>query len=374
MTPASPTRPALSAADLAELLARGDRVTVLDVRGDAGATIESPRSRHVPAHAVLARPSAVAAELDGPVAVVCNRGVLAESVTRALREQGVAAAVLEGGMQGWIGLLQSRPVELGVPGLRIRQVQRPGRGCLSYVFAAGSRAMVVDPAPDAAYYVALAGELGATITDVFDTHLHADHLSGARALAHSTGATLRLPAAALERGFADAEQVVPLGDGDELDLGGVTLRAIALPGHTSDMTGLLVAGTALIAGDSLFADGIARPDLQHGDPEGARAMGRMLHRTLRERVLTLGGDVVLLPGHTHPGVRAHAVAPRLAAVLDQVPELALASADAFAEALLADMPPRPANYEAVIAVNAGFAAFDPALESGGNNCATRSTR
>src|SRR5215207_9349517 len=132
MTPASPTRPALSASDLAELLARGERVTVLDVRGAPGATIASARSRHVPAHTLLANPGAVAAELDGPVAVVCNRGVVAESVTRAL---------------------------------------------------------VVDPAPDAAHYVALAGELGATITDVVDTHLHADHLSGARTLARAAGAT-----------------------------------------------------------------------------------------------------------------------------------------------------------------------------------------
>ena len=374
MTPASPTRPALSASDLAELLARGERVTVLDVRGDPGATIESARSRQVPARAVLADPGAVAAGLDGPVAVVCNRGVVAESVTRALREHGVDAAVLEGGMQGWIGLLQSRPVELGVPGLVVRQVQRPGRGCLSYLLAAGSRALVVDPAPDAAYYLALADELGATITDVFDTHLHADHLSGARALALAAGATLRLPATALERGVADAENVESLRDGDELDLGRVALRAVALPGHTTDMTGLLVGGAALIAGDSLFADGIARPDLEHGDPEGARAMARRLHRTLHERVLLLGDDVVLLPGHTHPGVHAFAIAPRLGEVRGSVPELALEDPDAFAEALLADMPPRPANYEAVIAVNSGLAASSPGLEAGGNNCATRGTR
>src|SRR5439155_19801346 len=106
----------------------------------------------------------------------------------------------------------------------------------------------------------------ARITDVFDTHLHADHLSGARALAAATGATLRLPAAAVERGVAYA--VTPVADGDELDLGGIPVRALALPGHTSDMTGLLVAGRVLVAGDSLFADGIARPDLQRGDAAG----------------------------------------------------------------------------------------------------------
>ena len=235
---------------------------------------------------------------------MCNRGITARAVTAALRAHDVDAMAVEGGIRGWVGALQARPVDLGVDGLAVVQVQRPGRGCLSYVVAAGAQALVVDPAPDAAFYVELAAELDATITDVVDTHLHADHLSGARALADATGATLRLPAPALARGVAYPERVQPLHDGDPLAIGGVSIRAIALPGHTTDMTGLLLADRALVGGDSLFADGIARPDLQRGDPEGARAMARTLHATLHERVLTLGDDVVLLPGHTHPGVHA----------------------------------------------------------------------
>jgi DNA-binding transcriptional ArsR family regulator len=117
------------------------------------------------------------------------------------------------------------------------------------------------------------------------------------------------------------------------------------------MTGLFVADRALVSGDSLFADGIARPDLQQGDPAGARAMGRMLYATLRNRVLTLADDVVLLPGHTHPGIHRAAIAPTLAAVRAAVPELAIDDPALFAEALLAEMPPRPANYETVIAAN-----------------------
>ena len=150
-----------------------------------------------------------------------------------------------------------------------------------------------------------------------------------------------------------------------------TVRAIALPGHTSDMTGLVVERAALVAGDSLFADGIARPDLQRGDPAGARAMARTLHATLHDRVLALGDDVVLLPCHTRPGVNAEAIAPRLADVRASIPELAIADADEFAETLLKGMPPRPANYEAIMAVNAGIEPFDPDLETGGNSCASR---
>ena len=107
-------------------------------------------------------------------------------------------------------------------------------------------------------------------------------------LSEQAGATLRLPALALERGVACAGEVEPVGDGDTIMLGPIALRAIALPGHTTDMTGLLVADRALIGGDSLFLDGLARPDLQQSDPQGARAMARILHQTLHDRVLALG--------------------------------------------------------------------------------------
>ena len=370
-----PTTPetTIPASLLADRVAAGRPVTVLDVRDDASWGIEGPQVRqlHVPARRALSDPAGIARGLAGPVAVVCNRGVSARPVARALRDHGVDARALEEGMRGWISALQARRVRLDLEGVVVLQIQRPGRGCLSYLVAAGPRALVVDPAPDAGFYDALAADLGAGVTDVVDTHLHADHLSGARALAERTGATLRLPAPALDRGVVYAERVEPLRDGDAIELGGVTLRALALPGHTTDMTGLQIEGLVLMSGDSLFADGVARPDLQHGDPQGARAMARTLHATLHERVLALGDDVVLLPGHTHPGVNAEAIAPTLGDVRAAVGELAIADARAFAESLVADMPPRPANYEAVIAVNAGARPFDAALETGGNSCATR---
>jgi glyoxylase-like metal-dependent hydrolase (beta-lactamase superfamily II) len=309
--------------------------------------------------------------MDGPVAVVCERGLTAQGVTEALRTRGVDAMVLDGGMRGWIGTLQARPVELGIEGLVLILGQRPGRGCLSYLLAADGEALVVDPAPDPGFYLELARGLDAHITTVFDTHIHADHISGARELAVAAGATLRLSDAALDRGVAYADRVVPTADGEELAVGHVTLRAVALPGHTTDMTGLVVEDRALIGGDSLFADGIARPDLQRGDREGAKAMAMALHATLHERVLPLGDETILLPCHTHPGVQIEAIAPRLAEVRATVPELALEDPEEFAREVTAAMPPRPANYEAIIAVNSGTHPFDPDLETGGNSCATR---
>jgi glyoxylase-like metal-dependent hydrolase (beta-lactamase superfamily II) len=365
--------PQIEPTELADRLARREQLTVLDVRADADWPIEAPSATllHLPAERVLADPAKTAAGLRGPVAVVCNRGMKADAVASALRAEGTDAVVVAGGMRGWIEALRPWPVGLAVEGLELVQIQRPGRGCLSYMLAAGGEALVVDPAPDAAFYVALAEEREAQIVQVFDTHIHADHLSGARTLAAAAGAKLRLPEPSLERGLAYGDQGVPLRDGEEIELGGVRVRAVALPGHTTDMTGLVVGDRAVLSGDSLFADGIARPDLQRRDEAGAAAMAELLHRTIHERLLSLPGDAVLLPGHAHPGVHDGPIAPRLDEVRAAVPELAIEDASRFAAELTAAMPDRPANYESIIAVNSGLHPFDPELESGGNSCATR---
>lgn len=371
MSTATPNR--ISPAQLADAALAGSAPPLLDVRADPDGTIDGPgiEVRQLDPDAALAQAGGLAVELPAGTVVVCARGKTAARVAAAVNAEGGDAAVLDGGMRGWLDLLRAVEVANDVPGLELLQVQRPGRGCLSYVLVAGGEALVVDPAPDAGFYADLAAARGARVTAVVDTHLHADHISGARELAAATGASLRMPRASLDRGVELAAQVDPIADGDRLSLGGVELRVLALPGHTTDMTGLVAGERLLIGGDSLFAEGIARPDLERGDAEGAAAMARLLHATLHRRVLALGDDAVLLPGHDSPLLRAGAVAPTLAEVRARVPELGLADPDEFARAILAGMPPRPANYVEIIDVNAGRRPADPDLESGGNSCATR---
>lgn len=378
---AAPTPPAavaaaraIAPAALLDRLVAGEATTILDLRATLDAPIAAAAATVLHHPGPLDAPAAaqLADALPPQSVVVCARGISAVAAAERLRAAGAAdPRVLTGGMRAWLGVLQALPVPLPLDGIEVVQVRRPGRGCLSYVVLAGGAAIVVDPAPDAVFYRDLAAARGARVVGVLDTHLHADHLSGAAALAELTGAARLLPRASLERGVAAGAAAVALDDGDELTLGDHVLRVVALPGHTSDMTGLLIGATALLGGDSLFADGIARPDLQRGDPAGARAMARRLHATLHERVLELDDELVLLPGHAAPGVATDALAPTLAAVRAAVPELAIADPAAFAEELLRAMPPRPANYEAVIAANAGARPADPELEQGGNACATR---
>jgi glyoxylase-like metal-dependent hydrolase (beta-lactamase superfamily II) len=236
---------------------------------------------------------------------------------------------------------------------------------------AEGEALVVDPAPDVTPYLDEAATRDARITHVLDTHVHAEHLSGARELARAAGARLHLSPAALARGVRFPDEVEPVRDGDAIRLGSAEVAVVALPGHTSDMIGVRLGDAALVGGDSLFADSVARPDLETGD-EGAAAAARQLHGTLRDRVGSLPGSMRLLPCHYAGGRLGAPVAPTLAAVREAVPELTL-DEDAFVARLLAGMPPRPANYLAIIDVNLGGELDDDAarLEIGANNCAAK---
>ena len=371
----------IPASELEHELASGSAVAVIDVRerGDFESWHLDPgpaaRLSNVPEHELEADP---AASLEGvpadvPVRVICNAGVTSRRVAGALAALRPGVATVSGGMIGWSRVLASDPVPLPVPA-QVVQFRREARGCLSYLVARDGRALVVDPAPDADPYLREAEHMGASIVAVLDTHVHADHLSGARELAEQAGAILHVSAAALARGIRDAQRFTPVADGERLQVG-AEVRVLPLPGHTTDMIGLMVDGRALIAGDSLFADSVARPDLEAGDI-GAEDAARQLYRTLQTRVLTLPADTVVLPCH-YPGGRVGGpIAPTLAEARRAIPELD-AGEDEFVRFLLGSMPPRPANYQQIIAANLGESSDGEAaarLEVGANNCAVSRAR
>lgn len=357
-------------------LRTGADVVVIDTRGrDAFDEwhVEPSASvvLNVPEGDLVADPDRALADVpaDAKLRVICNAGNASRRVAAALDGHGWQTRSVRGGLVGWSRVLQRDEVPLDGP-VSVVQFRREARGCLSYMVSSGGQALVVDPAPDPGPYLTEAADRGLEITRVLDTHVHADHLSGARELARATGATLHMAAAALARGVSYADEVVPVHDGDTIPLGRESVRIVALPGHTSDMTGVQIADVALIGGDSLFADGVARPDLETGD-EGAEDAARRLHRTLRERVSPLPGAAVLLPCHYPGGRQEGPIAPSLEEVRASVSELAL-DEDAFVRQVLSAMPPRPANYLAIIGVNLGqeLPADEAArLEIGANNCA-----
>ena len=124
-------------------------------------------------------------------------------------------------------------------------------------------------------YLWLAEGRGWRITQVLDTHVHADHLSRSRRLAELVGVSVHMPEEATVSYPFSA-----LGDGDVLRVGSATLKAILTPGHTPEGTSYLLDEQALFTGDTLFLSAVGRPDLD-ATPEGSRERARELYRSLR---------------------------------------------------------------------------------------------
>ena len=169
-----------------------------------------------------------------------------------------------------------------------------GLGNSSYLVDLGDRrGLVLDPTRHPGGYLAEAERRGLDIAFAVETHLHADFVSGGRELG-LLGATLLVPGAG-----SHEFPVRGVADGEEIDLGGLTLRALATPGHTPEhLAYLLLDGVtpmALFSGGSLLVDSVARTDLIA--PDQTETLARSLWRSIHERILTLPDDLPVYPTH-----------------------------------------------------------------------------
>jgi glyoxylase-like metal-dependent hydrolase (beta-lactamase superfamily II) len=272
---------------------------------------------------------------------------------------------LQGGMQAWSLAWNTAEVTVSDPSIRILQVRRTGKGCLSYMVASSGVAAVIDPSLPSEVYIGLAQEGGWRIQSVLDTHIHADHLSRARVLAEQSGATLLLP-----RQDRVHYAYTPVDDQDVIPLGTGRLTAMRTPGHTLESMCYLLNDRYLFTGDTLFLAGVGRPDL-HADPAEARPRAHLLFASLL-RLRTLESDVLVLPGHASQPIafdRA-ALAEPVGSVFARLADW-FSSEHGFVERLLARIPPVPLNYARIVELNeAGVAPADPTeLEAGANRCA-----
>ena len=201
-------------------------------------------------------------------------------------------------MGAWASTFDAVAGDFG--GATVVQLRRRGKGCLSYVIGAESNCVVIDPALDLEQYLDVAKRHRWTITHVLDTHLHADHISGARALVAVTGATLLLNPS--DHFVFDFE---PLTDGRSVSLAtGVelTVSAVSIPGHTEGSTMYELGVSAVFTGDTLFLESVGRPDLA----DQAESFAHNLYRSLHERVLALSDSTMVFPAHYGTGVEVHA--------------------------------------------------------------------
>jgi glyoxylase-like metal-dependent hydrolase (beta-lactamase superfamily II)/rhodanese-related sulfurtransferase len=365
------TAPTISTEGLRELLERGVPVTVLDVRPAAErAEWSIPGSLHADAYEALRRrdPNALAdfrPTNGGPVVTVCAAGKTSMLAAERLRAGGVDAVSLQGGMRAWS--LAWNTAEVPCPGntAQIVQLRRTGKGCLSYLIGSNGDAVVVDASLEPQIYHRVADDHGWHIRTVLETHVHADHVSRARALAVDTGARLCLPTT-----DRVSFEYAPLKDGDTVRVGSAGLRVFHTPGHTPESACYLLDDRALFTGDTLFLAAVGRPDLEATE-EQARHRAHVLRASL-QRLVALPPETVILPAHTSEPVAFDG--QPISATLEEVQartSLLRETEETFVSQILTRLPPTPPNHHRIVALNeAGTLPDDPTeLEAGANRCA-----
>jgi len=241
-----------------------------------------------------------------------------------------------------------------------RQFLNDDTACASYLFGCKtkSRFAVVDPHVDLVDdYVAAAEVQGVPIVAVFETHVHADHVSGLPQLVERTGATAYLPEGAAVEFPHNA-----LVDGQIVELGNTLVGALATPGHTPAHHAYLVTDRVrceepwlVLTGDALLVGDAGRPDLHAHATQTVEHMARTLYRSLTGRLLSLPDHLLLYPGHYSGSVCGRRLSGNPASTIGferrNNSALQLGSEDAFVESMLKDIPPAPEHQAEIVAAN-----------------------
>lgn len=258
----------------------------------------------------------------------------------------------------------------------LETVKSEGLAQLSYVVGdedAGVAA-VIDPRRDVGAYLEIAQRHGLRIEHVLETHIHADFVSGSLELRSRTGATVHA-------GRSEAYEFChrPLDDGDTVSVGAYRLTALHTPGHSPEHVCFLLSGGrtegagpwAVFTGDTLFAGSVGRPDLSAGIP--AEELARALYRSIHEKLLPLGDDLLVYPGHAAGSpCGSGEIGDREVTTIGYErrtnDRLGAFTATEFADAVLKDLPEQPRYYTWTREVNASGPATDgivhlPALDA-----------
>ncbi|RKD17632.1 rhodanese [Pelobium manganitolerans] len=361
----------ITVAELQKMIEDGKKVAILDVRPqDQRDEWQIAGSHYRDAYEALNKgDNSVLENLDipsdVPIVTVCAAGRTSQIAAKALAEKGYNALSLQGGMKAWNYAWNT--AEIKGNDVTLIQVRRVAKGCISYIIGSGNEALVVDASLEPGVYLGLAEKYGWTIKYVMDTHIHADYISRTIELAKATEAMhLFTENAGVDYDFT------PISDRDVVPFGSANLMAVFTPGHTPESISYLINDDYLLTGDTLFVNGVGRPDLKADYEQGVQKASQLFISL--GKILTLSSnDLLILPAHTSNTIQfdGRVIGDKLSNLSVKI-ELLQLEKEAFIEQTMKRIPPTPPNYVQIATLNksGNYEGINPAdLEAGANRCA-----
>ncbi len=299
-----------------------------------------------------------------PVVTICAGGKTSLIAAKLLQKKGFEAYSLQGGMKGWS--LSWNTAKISFPDFEIIQFRRTGKGCLSYIVISNHEAIAVDASLPIDVYQEILKKENLKLKHVIETHIHADHLSRSKQLAENSMATLHLPVP-----NKVSFDFVSVNNKTVFQIGNISIKAIQTPGHTLESTSYLIDDEVLFTGDTLFINGVGRPDLKANNDE-AIEKSKMLYQSLL-KLMALDENIIVLPAHISQPVDFDniPIQTTIGKIKKTVAMLQLKEQE-FVNTILQRIPPTPANYQSIVEKNikGDFSDINPVdLEAGANRCA-----
>ncbi len=237
-----------------------------------------------------------------------------------------------------------------------KQFTVPGMGCLSYLIGCPKAgvACVVDPKRDVDDYIKVARENNLKITHIFETHVHADHISGNMELKSRTGAEI-----CMGTGTPATFAFKPVAEGDIFEFGSVKLEALSTPGHTPNSISLLVTDTArndkpwmILTGDCMFVGDVGRPDL--AGKELIQEQAENLYDSLFNKLTRLPESIEIFPAHGEGSLCGKGMSSKSSSTVgyekDSNPIFKLSKKE-FLLSMTESFPDRPKSFTHIITTN-----------------------
>jgi glyoxylase-like metal-dependent hydrolase (beta-lactamase superfamily II)/rhodanese-related sulfurtransferase len=321
---------------------------------------------------------------DSEVITVCSHGMRSKMAAEYLSQLGYNVKSIRGGMVAWnkvndLALIPSK----ADPNLKIWQIRRISKGCMTYLISYFNDAVVIDPpCSSAASIYEIAKKNNLRIKALIETHRHADHLSASITIAKETGAILYLSPLEeyeAEQTLTNGLEMTFLNDGQRIEItNGHYFDVIHTPGHTiGSMSFKLEAlpdvnehserETFLFSGDTLFVDGTGRPDLHDKVDE----FSRTLFLTYK-KLSSLPDNTIVLPSHYSKSMKHEVPIFKTIGEIKAYVRAFKMDKDEFISYLTSSIPPQPMNYKRILQLNKDLLLCNNLhlddLEAGPNSC------